>query len=97
MEKKVKIYVKKASGGTEFFDKEKIKRTCIRSGASKKLAEQIANQVEKRIYNGISTRNILKMALVLLVKDQEAEEALAEAEGKNSVFTQLAKNHHLEG
>lgn len=64
------IYITKASGERELFDREKLKRTCLRAGASRKLAEQIARQVEKKAYNGISSKNILKMTLVLLEKNR---------------------------
>ncbi len=60
------VFVVKRDGRKETFDKRKIIRTCIRAGASREIAEQIAREVEKRIYDGISTEKILQMVLELL-------------------------------
>ncbi len=68
------VFVVKRDGRKETFDKRKIIRTCIRAGASRETAEEIARKVEKRIYNGISTEKILRMVLELL-----EEETLANA------------------
>jgi len=64
------IYVTKVSGEREIFSREKLKRTCLRAGASKSLAEKIVKQVQKKIYDGISTKKILKLTLVLLEKQK---------------------------
>ena len=66
------ILVKKSHGGTEPFSREKILRTCMRAGASNSEAEKISAEVEKKIYNGISTREILKLVLLLLRKENTA-------------------------
>lgn len=63
------MWVVKASGETEKFDKEKIKRTCLRAGASQKLATKISKQVENKAYDGISTKEILDITLKLLRKE----------------------------
>jgi Holliday junction resolvase len=62
------MWVVKASGETENFDINKIKRTCLKSGASQSLANKIAKEVKEKSYNGISTRDILQMTLKLLGK-----------------------------
>ena len=62
------MWVVKASGETEEFDLNKIKRTCLKSGASRSLANKIAKEVEKKSYNGISTKEILETTLRLLEK-----------------------------
>ncbi len=69
------VWVVKRNGEKETFDKRKIIRTCLRSGASKKVAEEIAREIEKRIYNGISTDEILKMVLELLEEKTIAQAA----------------------
>ena len=66
------ILVTKSSGSTEPFNREKILRTCMRAGASKQTAEKISSEIEKKIYNGISTREILKLVLSLLKKENTA-------------------------
>jgi len=60
------VYVIKANGEKEEFDKNKIIRACLRMGASRELAEEIASEIEKRAYDGISTKEILKMIFQLL-------------------------------
>ena len=55
------ISVKKADGSKQVFDKDKIVRTCLRKGVPRDVAEQIANKIEIRIYDGIETFKILQM------------------------------------
>ena len=55
--------VKKADGSRQGFDREKIVRTCLRMGASVQVANQVADKVERRIYNGIPTAIVLQMIL----------------------------------
>jgi len=62
------LLVTKASGQKEKFKREKVFRTCLRSGVREDEAEKIVEEVEKRIYNGISTREILKLVLDKLEK-----------------------------
>jgi len=64
------MWVVKASGETEKFNPEKIKRTCIRAGASEELADRIVKQVTSKVYDGISTKEILNIALKLLNKEK---------------------------
>jgi len=66
------MYVVKASGETEKFNPKKIKRTCIKAGASEELANKIAREVEKKSYDGISTKEILHITLSLLKKEKSA-------------------------
>jgi len=62
------MFVVKASGKREEFQKEKIKNTCLRAGANKKIAGEIAEAVEKKAYDGISTKEVLQITLALLDK-----------------------------
>ena len=64
------MWVVKASGETENFDINKIKRTCLKAGATQSLANKIAKEVEKKSHDGISTREILRMTLKLLEKQK---------------------------
>ncbi|MBU3897010.1 MAG: restriction endonuclease [Nanoarchaeota archaeon] len=52
----------------EKYNPTKIKRTCIRAGASREDADQIVKQVSARVKNGTSTQEILYMTLALLKK-----------------------------
>ncbi len=60
------MYVTKASGKRERFDRGKIIRTCLRSGASKSLAEDIAMEIEDKVREGVSTKSILSMVMEAL-------------------------------
>jgi len=51
-------FVSKASGEREPFNSEKVYRACVRAGASPALAKSITDQIEKILYDGISTREI---------------------------------------
>lgn len=62
MQKK-QIYVIKASGQSVPFDSNKVEATCIRAGASKKLAEQVAKKVHEQLRNGMRTRELYRMVL----------------------------------
>lgn len=64
------IYVVKASGEREPFDVEKIRKTCERAGASKELARKVAADVEKRVRDGATTKEILEMILKGLEKEK---------------------------
>ncbi len=61
----------KASGGRVSFKKKKIERSVIRAGASKDLAKNIANQVEKKIHKEDNTKRILNLTLKSLKKRPE--------------------------
>ncbi len=62
------VWIRKASGDRSEFDSEKIRKTCLKAGATKKLADEVANEVSKNVYDGISTKKILKMTIALLEK-----------------------------
>jgi len=60
------IHITKASGDKEIFDKKKIQRTVLKAGASKQFASDVANKVEKKIHEGMTTKKILTATLDLL-------------------------------
>jgi len=64
------MWVMKASGETEKFESRKIKRTCLRAGASQELADRIVKEVTKKLYNGISTKEILGITLKILNREK---------------------------
>lgn len=66
------MYVTKASGEKEEFDVEKVRLTCLRAGASKQLADKIAEEVKAKAYDGITTKEILHLTLKLLEEEPEA-------------------------
>lgn len=60
------IVVTKASGLASTYNQEKIKRSLKRAGASEEQASDIAETVSSKLYNGIPTREIFKIAFRLL-------------------------------
>jgi len=63
------IFVVNSNGEKERFSFRKVYRSALRAGAPRKLAQQIAENVEKEIYSGISTREIYEKVKDLLKKD----------------------------
>jgi len=55
------VLVTKADGSKQSFDRAKVVRTCLRMGANGQTAYDVAEKVERRLYDGISTAKILKM------------------------------------
>lgn len=60
------VWVEKASGETEPFSTEKLIGSLASSGASIEETEEIASEITKWIYDGISTRQIYTRAFELL-------------------------------
>ena len=65
-----KLWVTKADGTKQPFHRYKIVNTCLRMHLSKKDAEAIADKVENRAYDGITTRRILQMVFDYLQRDR---------------------------
>jgi hypothetical protein len=57
------MFVIKSSGKKIKFDRKRIIKTCIRSGLSSKEADSVVASVETQIYDGIHTRELLKMII----------------------------------
>ncbi len=66
------VSVTKADGTRQLFDKEKIVRTCLRMGATRAVAESIAEEIETRMYDGIETKEILQIIFRQLRKRKPA-------------------------
>ena len=62
------IYVTKFDGSKQPFDKQKVIRTCLKMNASEEQARAVADTIESKIYNGISTKKILQMIFTYLKK-----------------------------
>ena len=65
---KKKVFVTKADGKTQLLSRKKIIKTCLHLGVSLIDAGKIADQIEKKAYNGISTKKILQMIFRLIRK-----------------------------
>lgn len=66
------INVLKSSGETQPFNPEKVKRTILRSGANEYTADRIIREVERKLYDGIPTREIYRLVKDLLEKEAPA-------------------------
>lgn len=66
----MEVYVTKADGSRQLFDREKIIRTCLRMGATRNIAYKIVKEIEKHLYDGIRTEKILKLTFDLLRVDK---------------------------
>ena len=55
------VSVTKVNGAVQPFDREKVIRTCLRFQCSREDAENVANRIQSELYEGIATREILRM------------------------------------
>lgn len=64
----LQVFVTKADGSRQLFDREKVVKTCLRMGVNRIIAYEVANEVEARLYDGMSTSKVLQLILRLLRK-----------------------------
>ena len=57
------VYVIKANGEKELFDPAKLKRTLLRAGASQVHAEEIIKDADRFVFDGMTTKELLKKVL----------------------------------
>lgn len=67
--------VVKFSGAIVEFEPEKLKKSLLKSGASPLAVERILASIQSQIYNGITTKQIYKMAFGLLKKESNSHAA----------------------
>ncbi|MET0759949.1 MAG: ATP cone domain-containing protein, partial [Flavobacterium sp.] len=65
----------KHSGDIVEFNPEKLKNSLLKSGASNLVVESILQAIKKEVYEGISTKQIYKMAFGLLKKTANSNAA----------------------
>lgn len=75
----------KASGEEVEFNSDKLKSSLQRSGADQKTIKKIIDEVEKLLYNGITTKEIYKKAFEMLRKISQPSTA-ARYKLKNAIF-----------
>lgn len=68
----MKIFVVKADGSRQLFDREKVIQTCIRLGAEREYAEFVADRIESRLYDGLPTKKILSMIFRFMGRNKPA-------------------------
>ncbi len=59
----MEVSVTKEDGSKQLFDREKVVQTCLRMGADIRVANAVAERVQRRLYDGIPTRTILQLTL----------------------------------
>lgn len=65
------IWIIKANGAHVPFNKHKVKSTCIRAGASRKMAKAISEMISRKVRKDTKTSEIYKMVLeALKIEDQ---------------------------
>ncbi|WP_396146972.1 restriction endonuclease [Flavobacterium sp.] len=67
--------VVKFSGAIVEFEPEKLKKSLLKSGASHVAVDKILETIQSQIYNGITTKQIYKMAFGLLKKESNSHAA----------------------
>ena len=65
------MYVIKADGSREEFQSRKIVSTCVRAGAKREVAEEIATIIMRRIKDGDTTHKIYRMIVAELKKRED--------------------------
>lgn len=65
----------KNSGDIVEYDHEKLKKSLLKSGASRLIVDDILKTIQEEIYEGISTKQIYKMAFGLLKKASNSHAA----------------------
>lgn len=68
---KKRIFVIKSDGSSVQFDFNKVRNTCIRAGATNKLATRVARKISEKIHSGITTRQIYRMVLDILALNDD--------------------------
>ncbi|MEX1054310.1 MAG: ATP cone domain-containing protein [Nitrosopumilaceae archaeon] len=86
-----KIYIIKANGQSVPFDPNKVIGTCIRAGASNKMAKRIARKTLKMIRSGMSTKDIYRIVL------RNISEIDVIAKLNNKRYMVECKYHHRRG
>jgi Holliday junction resolvase-like predicted endonuclease len=97
------VFVTKADGSRQLFDREKVVKTCLRMGANRRIAFEVADEVEARLYDGIPTRTVLQMIFRLLRKhkstirhflDLKKGLSLMNSKPEFEKFVQILLSHH---
>lgn len=65
----------KQSGSIVDFNRDKLKSSLLKSGASKLVVEEVLSTIDKQLYEGISTKKIYKLAFSLLKKSSNSHAA----------------------
>ncbi len=67
--------ITKRSGDIVNFDRNKLLKSLMNSGAKESVAEHVVQSIEKEIYDGISAKEIYKIAFKMLKRQSNAQAA----------------------
>lgn len=67
--------IKKHSGDIVEFDIHKLEQSLLKSGADAAAVSQVLNQISEKLYDGITTKQIYKLAFALLKKGTSSHAA----------------------
>ena len=96
------IFVTKADGSKQLFDREKVVQTCLRMGADLEVAQMVAREVERRLHEGIATKEILQIIFASMSKPKPAVKhifdlkqgiSLMESKPEYEVFVRVLLSH----
>lgn len=99
----LRVFVTKADGSRQEFDRDKVVRTCLKTGVNNHIASDVAREVEARIYDGIPTSQVLQMTYRLLRKhkpvirhllDLKKGLSLMNSKPEFEKFVQILLAHH---
>jgi len=92
------MFVTKVDGSKQQYSRNKLLRTCMRSGLPRKEALIVVKRIESKLYDGIPTRNILRLTLTELDKKDMSfsaryslRKALSELNPKNNEFERFVE------
>jgi len=97
------VFVTKADGSKQLFDREKVVRTCLRMGASSDIAYAVAEKIERRLYDGILTKQVLQMIFrfmrnykpgVRYIFDLKKGLSLMNSKPEFEIFVRVLLSHH---
>jgi hypothetical protein len=66
MKKKKPTFITKTTGALVLFSEDKLRTSLVRSGADKDTIDEVVEEIKPRLYEGISTKKIYRMAFSLL-------------------------------
>lgn len=59
----IMVFVTKFDSSVELYSREKVVKTCLKMGVSRDEAENVADHVERSLYDGISTKEIHRIII----------------------------------
>ncbi len=71
MTKKPAFFVQKSTGESAQYSEDKLRLSLLRAGAGQLAVNDVIDELQTRLYDGISTKNIYRIAFSILKKQQQ--------------------------